>query len=283
MNQLIEFPLLRSGTGVSVGAASGVKTPGPLPLNVPMILCIGRNYPEHAKEMTRAEGTGAASGAAKPGAAEPGPTVFAKNLASLCLHGDEIIVPKVCQDATRGGPLQVDYEGELAVVIGFGREGEGGAEGRRCRDVSRAEALGFVLGYTCANDVSARWWQKQGSGGQFVRGKSFDTFCPIGPGLWSAASVGDPGSLRLVTRVNGEVRQESSTGAMMYDVATLVSELSKGMTLLPGTVILTGTPAGVGAARTPAQFLKDGDVVEVELSRGSGETLGVLRNRVRFE
>ena len=149
--------------------------------------------------------------------------------------------------------------------------------------MSKEDALGFVLGYTCANDVSARWWQKQGSGGQFVRGKSFDTFCPIGPGLWSAASVGDPGSLRLVTRVNGEVRQESSTGAMMYDVATLVSELSKGMTLLPGTVILTGTPAGVGAARTPAQFLKDGDVVEVELSRGSGETLGVLRNRVRFE
>lgn len=135
-----------------------------------------------------------------------------------------------------------------------------------------------VLGYCCANDVSARWWQKTGSGGQFFRGKSFDTFCPLGPTVTARDCVADPSKLRLVTRVNGDVRQDGSTGEMIFDVPTLVSELSRGMTLLPGTVILTGTPSGVGMSRKPPLFLQNGDVVEIEISG-----LGTLANRVRWE
>lgn len=234
--------LLRSSVGVAVRLPSGAVLP------LVQLIGIGRNYAEHAREQ----------GAAVPDA----PMVFTKNCAAACLHADPIVVPRACQDRE-----QVDFEGELAVVIGT-----------RVRDVSRSAALEHVLGYACANDVSARWWQKSGSGGQFFRGKSFDTFCPIGPRVVPAAEVGDPGALRLRTRVNGQVMQDASTGEMMFDVPRLISELSRGMTLLPGTVILTGTPSGVGMARTPPVWLKDGDVVEVEIER-----IGVLRNSVVFE
>jgi 2-keto-4-pentenoate hydratase/2-oxohepta-3-ene-1,7-dioic acid hydratase in catechol pathway len=234
--------LIRSAAGVAVHTRSGVI----LPLH--HILGIGRNYAEHAREQ----------GAAVPDA----PMVFSKNAAAACLDGDAIVIPKVCQDRE-----QVDFEGELAVVIG-----------RRARDVGKEEALDCVLGYTCANDVSARWWQKSGSGGQFFRGKSFDTFCPLGPRVVPAAEIADPNALRLITRVNGAAMQEASTGEMMFGVAALIAELSRGMTLLPGTVILTGTPSGVGMARTPPVWLKAGDVVEVEIER-----IGVLRNRVEME
>lgn len=234
--------LIRSNAGVAVHAPNGWI----LPLN--HLIGIGRNYAEHAKEQ----------GAAVPDA----PMVFTKNAAAACLDGDPIVVPRACQDRE-----QVDFEGELAVVIG-----------RRVRDIGKAEALSCVLGYACANDVSARWWQKSGSGGQFFRGKSFDTFCPLGPVVTPAADIANPNALRLVTRVNGQVMQDASTGEMMFDVPTLISELSRGMTLLPGTVILTGTPSGVGMARTPPVWLKDGDVVEVEI-----EKLGILRNAVAFE
>ncbi len=234
--------LIRASSGVAVQTPSGAVLP------FLQLIGIGRNYAEHAKEQ----------GAAVPDA----PMVFTKNCAAACLDGDAIVVPRACQDRE-----QVDFEGELAVVIGT-----------RARDVSKAAALSHVLGYACANDVSARWWQKSGSGGQFFRGKSFDTFCPIGPRLVPAAEIERPNSLRLTTRVNGAVMQDASTGEMMFDVATLISELSRGMTLLPGTVILTGTPSGVGMARTPPVWLKDGDVVEVEIER-----IGVLRNTVRFE
>lgn len=234
--------LLRCATGIAVQTPSGHLLP------LAHLLGIGRNYAEHAKEQ----------GAAVPDA----PMVFTKNAASATLHGQPIVVPKACQDRE-----QVDFEGELAVVIG-----------RAARDVSKSDALSVVLGYACANDVSARWWQKSGSGGQFFRGKSFDTFCPIGPRIVPAAEVADPGKLRLTTRVNGVTKQDSSTGDMIFDVPTLISDLSRGMTLLPGTVILTGTPSGVGMARNPPEWLKHGDVVEVEI-----EGLGVLRNPVVFE
>jgi 2-keto-4-pentenoate hydratase/2-oxohepta-3-ene-1,7-dioic acid hydratase in catechol pathway len=234
--------LIRSSTGVAVHTDSGQILP------LVHLLGIGRNYAEHAKEQ----------GAAVPDA----PMVFSKNAAAGILHGEEIVVPKVCQDRE-----QVDFEGELAVVIG-----------RAARDVSKTDALTHVLGYACANDVSARWWQKSGSGGQFFRGKSFDTFCPIGPEVAPPDRVGNPNALRLKTRVNGEVVQDASTGEMIFDVATLISDLSRGMTLLPGTVILTGTPSGVGMARTPPVWLKHGDVIEVEI-----EKVGTLRNRVVFE
>jgi 2-keto-4-pentenoate hydratase/2-oxohepta-3-ene-1,7-dioic acid hydratase in catechol pathway len=191
------------------------------------------------------------------------PTIFAKSPASVVLHEDDIAIPRCCLDEATGGP-QVDYEGELAVVIGS-----------PARDVAPDEATEYVLGYCCANDVSARWWQKHGGGGQFVRGKSFDTFCPLGPKVIAAGHVGDPGKLTLTTRLNGQVVQQASTADMIYGVADVVSRLSQGATLPAGTVILTGTPSGVGAARTPPRYLHAGDVVEVEIDR-----IGTLRNRV---
>lgn len=226
-----------------------VELPEREPLPIRCIIGIGRNYAEHAKEMKSEVGEH--------------PTVFMKNPGSVCLHGEEIVVPAICRDPATGGE-QVDFEGELAVVLG-----------RAARDVPLAHALKYVLGYTCANDVSARWWQKQGSGGQFCRGKSFDTFCPLGPRLVAAHDVADPQGLTLVTRVGGEEMQRASTGSMMFDVARLISDLSRGMTLAAGSVILTGTPSGVGMARTPPRWLREGDVVEVEISG-----IGVLRNRV---
>jgi len=213
------------------------------------IIGIGRNYAEHAKEM-------------KSDVPEH-PLVFTKNPASACLSGHDIVIPPICRDSSCGGD-QVDFEGELAVILG-----------RAARNVSREHALKYVLAYTCANDVSARWWQKSGSGGQFCRGKSFDTFCPLGPRLLPTHDIPDPQALTLTTRVNGEVMQQGHTSDMMFPVARLISDLSQSTTLLPGTVILTGTPSGVGMARTPPRWLKPGDVVEVEIA-----AIGVLRNRV---
>lgn len=230
-------------------------------LPVRHILGIGMNYAEHAKE----QGKGVPDR----------PVVFSKNPAAASLDGDAIVVPKVCQDRP-----QVDYEAELAVVVGWRGcdRGEPMSRDRCVRDVPLGEALRCVLGYSCANDVSARWWQKEGSGGQFCRGKGFDTFCPLGPRVVPARDVPDPQGLAIRCRVNGEVRQAATTGDMIFPVAMLISELSRGTTLLPGTVILTGTPSGVGMARTPPAFLKDGDVVEVEI-----DGVGKITNRVRFE
>lgn len=229
-----------------------VKTPaGELLLR--HIIGVGRNYAEHAKEQ-------AADIPERP-------MLFTKSPFSATLSGSDIVVPKVCQDRE-----QVDFEAELAVIIGTRKDGS------PVRDVPPAESLSCVLGYCCGNDVSARWWQKEGSGGQFCRGKSFDTFCPLGPEVVPAASVPDPQALRVVCRVNGAVMQDAPTSQMIFSVATLVSECSRGTTLLPGTVIMTGTPGGVGMARKPPVYLKNGDIVEVEITG-----LGVLRNRVRME
>lgn len=212
----------------------------------PAIIAIGRNYADHAAEMG--------------GKTDELPMVFMKNPASVCGNGDDIVIPPICR---HGGP-QVDFEGELAFEIA-----------RDCRDVAEADALSAIAGYRVANDVSARWWQKTGSGGQFCRGKSFDTFCPIGP-LVPAAEVGDPQDLAIETLVNGERMQQARTSLMVFGVRYLVAELSKGTTLLAGTIVLTGTPAGVGAGRKPPVYLKDGDVVEVRIER-----VGSITNRVR--
>jgi 2-keto-4-pentenoate hydratase/2-oxohepta-3-ene-1,7-dioic acid hydratase in catechol pathway len=228
-----------------------VERPRAEPLPIRHILCIGRNYADHASEMG--------------GAPPENIVVFTKNPAATVLSGDPIVIPKICQEGV-GGREQVDYEGELAVIID-----------KPARDVPLASALDCVLGYACANDVSARWWQKQGSGGQFCRGKSFDTFCPLGPAVVPAGDVPDPQKLTLVTRVSGEEMQRCSTSLMLVPVATLIHELSKGTTLLPGTAILTGTPAGVGAGRTPPRFLREGDSVEVEITG-----LGTLTNPVKL-
>lgn len=238
------LPFLRHQGGVAVQTASG-----PLPIRT--ILGIGRNYAEHAREQA----------AAVPDR----PMVFTKNAASLCLSGEDIVVPPVARDPSCGGN-QTDFEAELGVILA-----------RPVRDIPESEALGAVLGYCCANDVSARWWQKQGAGGQFWRGKSFDTFCPLGPVVVPAGAVPDPQALRVVCRVNGQVMQDGTTADMIFPVARLIADLSRGMTLEAGTLILTGTPSGVGMARTPPVWLQDGDTVEVEI-----DGIGTLTNRVRF-
>jgi 2-keto-4-pentenoate hydratase/2-oxohepta-3-ene-1,7-dioic acid hydratase in catechol pathway len=158
----------------------------------------------------------------------------------------------------------VDYEAELAVVIG-----------KAALDVPVESALDYVLGYTCANDVSARRWQKHGGGGQWGRGKGFDTFCPLGPVLVTADEIPDPQKLQIRCLLNGEIMQSGHSSDMIFSVATLISELSQDRTLSPGTVILTGTPPGVGVARNPPVFLSDDDVVTIEI-----EHIGQLTNTV---
>jgi 2-keto-4-pentenoate hydratase/2-oxohepta-3-ene-1,7-dioic acid hydratase in catechol pathway len=212
----------------------------------PAIVAIGKNYADHAAEMG--------------GAAPVQLVVFHKNPCAACGDGDAIVIPAICDEH---GP-QVDFEGELAFILG-----------RDAKDVPEDRALSFVSGYAAANDVSARWWQREGGGGQFSRGKSFDTFCPIGP-VAPAANVPDPQALRIVTRVNGQVMQDAPTSGMIRSVARIIAEVSRGTTLAAGTVVLTGTPAGVGFGRKPPVFLKDGDVVEVEIPG-----VGRVRNPVR--
>ena len=144
--------------------------------------------------------------------------------------------------------------------------------------MSKADALKHVLGYTCGNDVSARDWQKHGGGGQWCRGKSFDTFCPLGPVLVTADEIPNPNSLAIKTILNGQTMQDWNTNDMIFDVPTLIEFLSGSTTLMPGTVIMTGTPHGVGMARTPPVFMKHGDTVSVEI-----EKIGTLTNPVLDE
>lgn len=238
--------LTRTPEGISI-EHHGIDTP------IRHIIGIGRNYAEHAKEQ----------GAEIP----TRPMLFTKNIASLCLSGDNIVIPKACQDRP-----QVDFEGELGVIVGTQRGAD--MSGPLVKNVPVDRALSCVLAYCVANDVSARWWQKEGGGGQFYRGKSFDTFCPLGA-IVPVTSVKDPQALTLKTYVNGEVMQNGSTSDMIFSVATLIAEISKGHTLVPGTLILTGTPSGVGFARKPPVYLKQGDVVEIEI-----EHVGKLSNNV---
>ena len=211
------------------------------------IFAIGLNYRQHAHE-THAP-------------VPDFPVLFMKNIAALNHPGAAIVLPRHLRSD------EVDYECELAVVIG-----------KPCRNVSRAEAGNYILGYTCANDVSARDWQKRRSGGQWCRAKSFDTFCPLGPVLVTPDELGNPNALAIATRVNGETLQSSNTNDMIFDVPTLIEFLSGSTTLLPGTVILTGTPQGVGAAMKPPVFLQPGDSVTIEI-----EKIGALTNPVVAE
>jgi 2-keto-4-pentenoate hydratase/2-oxohepta-3-ene-1,7-dioic acid hydratase in catechol pathway len=204
------------------------------------ILCIGLNYREHARE----------SGLEVP----PVPVVFAKFRNSLIGPGVAIELPAISR--------QVDYEGELAVVIG-----------RRCKNVSASDALSVVAGYSLLNDVSARDLQLQVS--QWTIGKAIDTFAPMGPGIVPAHLVPDPQNLELITRLNGQVVQQSSTADMIFSVAEIIAHLTRSMTLEPGDIIATGTPSGVGFKRSPVLFLQPGDLVEVEIS-----SIGLLSNPV---
>jgi 2-keto-4-pentenoate hydratase/2-oxohepta-3-ene-1,7-dioic acid hydratase in catechol pathway len=204
-----------------------------------MVWAIGLNYRDHAAE------TGT------PIPAEP--VVFVKATGSVVGHGADILIPPHV--------TQPDYEGELAVVIGS-----------RARDVPADEALDVVEGVTCAHDVSAR--DHQFTTGQWVWSKSFDTFCPLGPVLVTPDEL-DLDQLDIETRVNGETLQCSNTDQLVFSVPQLIAHLSRGLTLEPGDVILTGTPGGVGMARTPQRWLEDGDVVEITIAG-----IGTLRNRV---
>jgi 2-keto-4-pentenoate hydratase/2-oxohepta-3-ene-1,7-dioic acid hydratase in catechol pathway len=229
-----------SSTGESLTVARWLA-----PLQPTNIFCIGLNYRAHAAE----------TGAPIP----EHPVIFMKPTTAVTDPDSPIRLPASCEH----GP-EVDYEAELAVVIG-----------RPGRDIPVSEALQYVLGYTAANDVSARRWQKQAGGGQWVRGKSFDTFCPLGPVLVTADEIPDPQSLRLRCTLNGSVMQDGHTGDMIFPVAELISRLSRDTTLLPGTLLLTGTPAGVGFTRQPPVFLAPGDEVSIEI-----EGIGRLTNPV---
>ncbi len=211
------------------------------------IVCIGLNYREHAAE----------SGAKIP----EFPVVFMKTLGTVQNPGDPIVLP------THLKSNEVDYECELAVVIG-----------KAAKNVSKEKALDYVLGYTCANDVSARDWQRTFGGSQWCRGKTFDTFCPLGPVLVTSDEITNPNELGIKTLLNGETMQDHNTNDMIFDVPTLIAFLSGSTTLLPGTVILTGTPQGVGMARTPPVWLKAGDSVTIEIDK-----IGALTNPVEDE
>jgi 2-keto-4-pentenoate hydratase/2-oxohepta-3-ene-1,7-dioic acid hydratase in catechol pathway len=215
------------------------------PIEPRNIFCIGLNYRAHAEE----------TGAPIP----ENPVVFMKPTTAVTDSGAPIPLPAACEH----GP-EVDYEAELAVVIG-----------RTARNVTVDQALDHVLGYCCANDVSARRWQKQGGGGQWIRGKSFDGFCPLGPVLVTADEIPDPQRLDVRCILNGQIMQQGNTSDMIFGVAVLIAFLSRDTTLLPGTLILTGTPPGVGFARKPPVFLAAGDRVRVEI-----EGLGALENPV---
>lgn len=217
------------------------------PVAPAQILGIGLNYRRHAQE----------SGMAIPAQ----PVLFMKGINAVQHPGAPIVLPTALRSD------EVDYECELAVVIG-----------RTCRNATRDTALDHVLGYTCANDVSARDWQLRKGGGQWCRGKTFDTFAPLGPCLALRDEIGDPGRLRITTKVNGELLQDSNTSDLIFDVPSLIAFLSGSTTLPPGTVILTGTPQGVGMARKPPRWLRAGDTVVVEI-----EGIGRLENPVVAE
>jgi len=211
----------------------------PIP-NPDKIICLGLNYSDHAAEFAMT--------------IPPAPTLFAKFRNALCGPTSPIIIPRVS--------TQIDYEGELVVVIG-----------RRCKDVSERDALTNVAGYTIINDVSARDLQMQTS--QWIAGKTLDTFAPMGPGIVPAADIPDPQNLEITTRVNGILLQQGNTRDMIFPVSKTIVFLSSLMTLEPGDLIATGTPSGVGFRRQPPIFLKAGDVVEVEI-----KGIGVIRNPV---
>jgi 2-keto-4-pentenoate hydratase/2-oxohepta-3-ene-1,7-dioic acid hydratase in catechol pathway len=247
--------LLALGSAGLQRARLALESGAPLPLEMlhrlppiprpEKVICVGLNYADHAKE----------SGFAVP--AEP--VIFCKFSSAVSCHQRPIVLPRVSR--------QVDFEGELVVVIGRGG-----------RHISESQARQHIAAYCCGNDVSARDWQREKPGGQWLLGKSFDTFAPFGPELVTADEIDRPGQLAIQTRVNGRVMQQSSTQEFIFSIDRLISYISDVCALVPGDLIFTGTPPGVGFARKPPVFLQPGDVVEVEI-----EKLGVLRNPVVAE
>ncbi|KFY91445.1 hypothetical protein V500_04676 [Pseudogymnoascus sp. VKM F-4518 (FW-2643)] len=218
--------------------------------DVPILRCVGLNYAKHIKEAGRSP--------------PPFPFIFFKPVPSIIGHNEDVIIPKIAQDD------QADYEGELCLVLG-----------RDCKDVSEADALSYVGAYTCGNDISSRKLQRDpafaGRIPQWGFSKGFDTFAPLGPVLVNADLIKDPAKLHLKTIVDGEVRQDESVGDLLFGVPYLISYLSSGTTLEKGSVIMTGTPGGVGAGLNPPKYLVPGTVMEVEISE-----IGTLKNGVKF-
>ncbi len=217
------------------------------PVVPPAIYCIGLNYRQHAAE----------SNLPIP----EFPVVFMKAPTAVQNPEDPIFLPRHLRSD------QVDYEAELAVVIG-----------KKGKNIPRQQALQYVLGYTCANDVSARDWQTRWGGSQWCRGKTFDTFCPLGPCVVTPEEIPDPNHLAIRLDINGQVLQDGNTNDMIFDVAGLIEFLSGSTTLLPGTVILTGTPQGVGFARQPPRWLQPGDRCNITIQH-----IGTLSNPVAEE
>jgi 2-keto-4-pentenoate hydratase/2-oxohepta-3-ene-1,7-dioic acid hydratase in catechol pathway len=230
--------------GVARHDPAGARLLPPVP-DPPKIICIGLNYRDHAAE----------SGVPAP----PEPVLFSKYTTALIGHLEPIVLPKVSQE--------VDYEAELVVVIGRGG-----------RHIPRERAFEHVGGYTIGHDVSARDWQLNKPGKQWMAGKTFDTFAPVGPELVSPDEISDPHNLSIRLRLNGQTMQDSNTRQLIFGVDELISYLSKVFTLEPGDLIFTGTPPGVGMARKPPVWLKPGDSVEVEIDH-----LGTLKNPVVAE
>ena len=225
-------------------ALSDVQLNPPLK-NINKVICVGKNYADHAREM----------GGEPPEI----PVVFSIFPSAIIGPGDSVVLPTISS--------QVDYEAELVVVIG-----------KSGRHIPREQAMDHVFGYCCGNDISARDWQKGKPGGQWLLGKTFDTFAPLGPFLVTKNEIDDPHQLKVCCRLNGEIMQSSSTSSFIFPIDFLISHLSKFMTLAPGDLIFTGTPPGVGAGRKPPLFLKPGDTVEVEI-----ENVGVLTNPIVAE
>lgn len=212
------------------------------PVVPPNIIALGLNYKDHAKE-SKME-------------LPDEPVIFLKATTSITAHLSPIILPEVAPDF-------VDYEAELCIIIG-----------RKAKNIREEEAKEYILGYTCGNDVSARDCQLK-KDKQWARAKSFDTFCPLGP--WIETEI-NPDNLKIQSRVNGKIMQNSNTSNMIFKAIKIVSYLSRQFTLLPGTVIMTGTPSGVGFAKNPPVFLREGDIVEIEI-----EGIGILKNSVKKE
>lgn len=245
MKQLMEFSDQFTTWGEKLESAAAVS--GTVKVLVPIpdpekIICVGLNYRDHAIETGKQPPTE--------------PVIFSKLPSALIAHQEPIVLPALSD--------QVDYEAEFVVVIG-----------KTCCKVDQSEAMEYVFGYCCGHDVSSRDWQYHHSGGQWLLGKSFDTFAPLGPYVVDKHAIPDPGKLRIQMRINGETLQDSTTGELIFSIPYLVSYLSQIFTLKAGDLIFTGTPAGVGVARDPKRFLKPGDRCEVEV-----EGLGTLVNPV---
>jgi 2-keto-4-pentenoate hydratase/2-oxohepta-3-ene-1,7-dioic acid hydratase in catechol pathway len=231
----------RTGAPVKLGDAT---------LHAPLhphknVFCIGRNYLGHAEEGARARG--------EELKLPPVPEIFTKAPTAIADPDQTLRLSSLVSQ-------KYDWEAELAVIIG-----------EPCKDVEERDALGVVFGYTCLNDVSARDLQRATT--QWFKGKTLDDTCPLGPWIVTADEIGDPQKLDVELRLNGVVKQHANTSTMIFSIARIINYLSQGLTLEPGDIIATGTPEGVGFARTPPEFMKDGDVMEVDISK-----IGVLRN-----